>query len=347
MNPPPDTQSADLAPPARFDEARFRLYRPQTEKQADALEKARTFVRLARIRYARPGWFGLAPKRKTGLRGGLYLVGPVGTGKTHLLASIYHALTTPETPGAEPIACAFTHSSDLFRSTLTPEAYAERVASGAKVLCVDEIELDDPAQEVRLIGVLRALRDRRVTLAATSNADPDALIEGAQFGNERLARFIREEFERQYHVVLVPGEDFRQRLAKPGRAWVGPLAAARAAMREAYGAAPEPKRWLDFPDLLALTANTERQRLADSLASGDALFLDGVAISSTDDALRLLRVMDDLYGRPDPPTLYFTSQTEPASWFDPREHAGLARGIAEKFHRTVSRMTGLAEVQRV
>lgn len=338
---------SDLIPPARFDDARFRLYRPQAEAQAEALEKARTFVRLARVRYKRPGWFGLAPQRKTGLRGGLYLVGPVGTGKTHLLASIYHALTDPETPGAEPVPCAFTHSSALFRSTLTPEAYAETVASGARVLCVDEIELDDPAQEVRLIGVLRALREHRVTLAATSNADPDALIEGAAFGNERLARFIREEFESRYHVVLVPGEDFRQRLDKPGRAWVGPLAHASAAMREAFDAEAEPKRWLAFADLLALTESTERQRLAADLGRLDALFLDGVAITHTDDALRLLRVVDDLYGTPDPPVLYFTSQTAPADWFDPSQHAGLARGIAEKFSRTVSRMTSLAEVTRI
>ena len=344
----------EFAPPARFAEARFRLYRPQTEAQEDALSTARRFVRLARVRYARPGWWtgvglrlGLKPRRKTGLRGGVYLVGPVGTGKTHLLASVYHALTDPETPGARPVPCAFTHSSELFRSALTPEAYAEAVAERARVLCVDEIELDDPAQEVRLIGVLRALRERRVTLAATSNADPDALVEGAAFGNERLARFIREEFEARYHVVLVPGEDYRQRLAKPGRAWVGPLAHATAAMREAYEAAPEPRRWLPFADLLALSAGTERQRLAADLARADALFLDGVAITGTDDALRLLRVVDDLYGTPDPPVLYFTSESDPASWFDPREHAGLARGIAEKFHRTVSRMTGLAEVTRV
>jgi cell division protein ZapE len=118
-------------------------------------------------------------------------------------------------------------------------------------------------------------------------------------------------------------------------------------MREAFDAEADPKRWLAFPDLLRLTAETERQSLADDLAAADALFLDGVRVSGTDDALRLLRVIDDLYGTPAPPTLYFTSESDPASWFDPREHAGLARGIAEKFHRTVSRMTGLAEVTRV
>ena len=336
-----------LAPPARFAEARFRLYRPQNESQEEALASARSFVRLARVRYRRPGWFGLRPPRRTGLLGGLYMVGPVGTGKTHLLASIYHALTDPETPGAEPVACAFTHSSALFRSAETPEAYADRVAAQARVFCVDEVELDDPASEVRLIGVLRALRERRVTLAATSNADPQALVDGAMFGNERLARFIREEFEGRYHVRVVDGADFRQGLAKPGRAWIGDAAAARAAMRAAYDAAPGPKRWLAFDELLRLTAETERTRLADELGRSAALFLDGIAVDGTDAALRLLRVADDLYGLPAPPTLFFTSEAAPAAWFAPDGKAGQAAFVAEKFARTASRLTALAEVELV
>ena len=341
------TDATPGPPPARFADARFHIYRPQTESQHVALEKARTFVRLARIRYARPGWFGLKPPRRTGLRGGLYLVGPVGTGKTHLLASIYHALTDPVTRGAEPVSCAFTHSSALFRSALPPEAYADAVAERARVLCIDEVELDDPAREVRLIGVLRALRERKVTLAATSNADPDALIEGAAFGNERLARFIREEFEAQYHVVVVGGDDFRQTLAKPGRAWIGPPEAARAAMREAFEATPEPRRWLAFRDLLRLTTETERTRLAADLGRSRALFVDGIDIDGTDSALRLLRVADDLYALPEPPVLYFTSPEPPERWFAPDGRAGQAAAIAEKFSRTTSRLTAFAEVIRV
>ena len=133
-----------LVPPARYDDARFAVYRPQTASQAEALQRARAFVRLVRVRYGRPRWFGLGPARETGLRGGIYLVGPVGTGKTHLLAAVYHALNTPVTEGALPVACAYTHSSALFRSAETPDAYADRIAGAARVLCLDEVELDDP-----------------------------------------------------------------------------------------------------------------------------------------------------------------------------------------------------------
>ena len=335
-----------LAPPARYADARFAAYRPQNASQAEALGQARTFVRLVRLRYGRPRWFGLGPARETGLRGGIYLVGPVGTGKTHLLAAIYHALTAPVTPGAVPVACAFTHSSALFRSAETPDAYADRVAAGARVLCLDEVELDDPASEVRLIAVLRALRERRVTLAASSNAEPDAFVSPA-LGRDRLERFITEEFADQYTVVPVGGADYRQGLDKPGTAWIGPPQAARQAMQAAFDAAPEPKRWMTFAELLALTTQTERSRLASDLARSRALFIDGVAVRTTDDALRLLRVADDLYGLPDPPVLSFTSEAEPAAWFTSAGARGVERAIADKFLRTTSRLTALAEVRRV
>ena len=328
----------DLRPPARYDDARLDSYVPQTASQADALDKARAFVRLARVRYRRPSWMRLF-RRDDGLRGGLYLVGPVGTGKTHLLASIVHALE-PEVP------CAYTHSSALLRATEPPDVYADRVAERARVLCLDEVELDDPAGEVRLIAVLRALRERGVTLAATSNAEPEKFV-SANLGRDRLERFISEEFEREYHVVFVGGDDFRQRLAKEGRAWVGAPAAARAAMRAAFEEAPEPKRWLAFDDLVRLTTEVERTRLTRELAADRALFVDGIDVSDTDDALRLLRVADDLYALPRPPTLYFTSETPPAEWFAAEGRRGVEAAIAEKFTRTTSRLTALAEVERV
>ena len=118
-------------------------------------------------------------------------------------------------------------------------------------------------------------------------------------------------------------------------------------MRRAYRAAPEPKRWLDFADLLRLTTETERTRLAAELGRSAALFLDGVDVADTDDALRLLRVADDLYALPDPPVLYFTSAQDPAEWFASSGRAGLERAIADKFTRTTSRLTALAQVERV
>jgi len=282
-------------------------------------------------------------RRDADLRHGLYLVGPVGTGKTHLLVSIYRTL---HGSGDDPeVPCAFLHSSALFRATERPEAYAERLAERFRVLLIDEVELDDPANEVRLINVLKALQRHGVTVAATSNAEPEKFV-SAEFGRDRLERFISEEFRQTYHVVFVPGEDFRKRLAKPGRAWIGE--AADAAMRVHYDRARGDTRWLDGDDLYRRTADTERQALAEELAAPDALYLADLRVTSTDDALRLLRVVDDLYTHPDPPLLYFSSATPPEQWFTADAvKAGIERAVAEKFERTVSRLHAMCDVQRV
>ncbi|MEP0546512.1 MAG: AFG1/ZapE family ATPase [Rhodothermales bacterium] len=330
---------SEFVPPPRFDGATFDTYRPQNDAQAVALADAEQFAERVRERYtgsALRRWL----KSDAGLRSGLYLVGPVGTGKTHLLVSIYRALS----PG---VPCAFLHSSALFRATEHPEAYAERLAERYRVLLIDEVELDDPANEVRLINVLKALQKLGVTVAATSNAEPEKFV-SAQFGRDRLERFISEEFRRTYHVVFVPGEDFRRGLAKPGRAWVGPLDAADAAMRHAYERADGEALWLGRDALLLRTAETERQALAAELTAPDRLFLAGLRVDSTDDALRLLRVIDDLYTHPAPPVLYFTAEAPPERWFPKdRAGAGVEAAVAEKFERTVSRLHALCAVQRV
>lgn len=330
-----------MTPPERFRTARFRDYDPQTPSQEVALEKAMAFVRLVRVQDNRPGWFRPF-RRRSELRGGLYLVGPVGTGKTHLLASIYHALSDPPN-GQAPAPCAYTHSSELFRATETPQDYARHVAQEARVLCLDEVELDDPAAEIRLIGVLKALREEDVTIAATSNAKPDRFVSAA-FGRDRLERFITEEFRQQYHVVFVGGDDFRQRIDKSGKAWVGDPEKTQQAMAGAFAKANEPKQWLTFPELLRITTELERGRLAADLASLNTLCIEGIRIETTDDALRLLRVMDDLYAAPSPPTIFFTSKSPPSEWFSTNGRAGIEAGIAEKFARTTSRLEALAEV---
>ncbi|MEO1479837.1 MAG: AFG1/ZapE family ATPase, partial [Bacteroidota bacterium] len=333
-------QHAALTPPTRFAEVRFSTYRPQNDMQTEALREAERLAGQIRERYTAPWWKRVFGNGDNGLRGGLYLVGPVGTGKTHLLASIYHALQ-PDVP------CAFTHSSDLFRARQRPEDYARSLAEQARVLLIDEVELDDPAAEVRLIHVLKTLRDLGVTVAATSNAEPEKFV-SAQFGRDRLERFISEEFRNTYHVVFVGGEDFRQRLAKPGKAWVGPREATQAAMRLTFDADARPKRWVDFEDLLHLATTTERSKLLADLLESEALYFADIDVDNTDDALRLLRVVDDLYTADPPPILHFTSVTMPERWFNAEDvHVGLEASIAEKFLRTTSRLHAMCHVERV
>jgi cell division protein ZapE len=331
----------DLTPPARFDEATFDAFRPGTPSQGEALKAARQFAEsLARPRSLTERLRALVGRPARRHPDGLYLVGPVGTGKTHLLASVYHALT-PDVP------CAFLHSSTLFRMTGSLADFAARLADRVAVCCLDEVEIDDPANEVRLVHVLKTLEENGVALLATSNVEPEAFLSN-KFGPNRFRRFLEDEFRSRYRVLFVDGDDHRRAAGeeRPGRGWVGPPASTRPALKAAYNRHGDPKRWMEFDDLLRAATETAHDPLVDALTSLDALFVAGIAIRDTDDALRLLRIIDDLYVEPDAPALFFTSETPPERWFDPDAHAGVAGAVAEKFTRTVSRLHALCDVGR-
>ncbi|MFP4228378.1 MAG: AFG1/ZapE family ATPase [Salinivenus sp.] len=342
---------SSLALPSRLETATFDRYEPQSPSQAEALAAAQRFV--ANQRHASsPSW---APPWATDLTQwitgtdvpppqGLYLVGPPGTGKTHLLAAAYNALT-PEVP------CAFLHSSTLFRQTDPPAAVAHRLANRAAVCCLDEVEIDDPANEMRLIGTMNTLADRGVPLLATSNVTPGTHLSQA-FSGDRFQRFLRRSFQEQYRVVSVTGADYRRTQEPeasaeraPGRGWIGPARRTRPALQRAHAAASGSLRWWTFDALRTATTETAHSTLIRDLTQLDHLFVEGISIADSDDAFRLLRLIDALYLHADAPTLSFTAPAPPSTWFHPDDHEGVARAVAEKFDRTVSRLHALCEIR--
>ena len=91
---------------------------------------------------------------------------------------------------------------------------------------------------------------------------------------------------------------------------------------------------------------SEHTRLVRRLTGYDALYLAGIQIRDANDALRLLRVIDDLYQVPAPPVLYFTSEAPPDAWLRASDaHSTLEKGIAEKFSRTSSRLYAMCDVE--
>ena len=333
-----------FAPPPRFAEATLASYRPATDGQAAARAAVRRFVAAARavpsLAERMRHFFGAAP---AGPRG-LYLVGPVGTGKTHLLAAAYHALM-PAVPAA------FLHASTLFRLTEHPEAFARRLAARARVVCLDEVEIDDAANEARLVLVLRHLERAGVRLLATSNVEPEDFLAN-RISPGRFRRFLQESFRARYDVAFVEGEDYRRTQdaaasGRTGHGWIGPPAATRPRLDAACAAASGRVYRRTFAALLEETTEVAHERLVARLVAHDAVALDDVRITHTNDALRLLRLVDALYLHPGAPTLFFTAEAPPDAWFDPAAHAGIAKGIAEKFTRTVSRLHAMCEVERV
>lgn len=197
---PADRLVTDLVPPPRFDSVRFETYRPDPAQpsQAAAVEALRDFV--ARIEAGRArGWFGR--RRSRDESGGSYLDGGYGVGKTHLLASLWHAA-----PGPKLFATfvELTHLVGALGFGSAVEALAEY-----RLICVDEFELDDPGDTVLVSTLLGRLADRGVWLAATSNTLPGKLGEG-RFAAEDFLREI-QALSARFGVHRIDGEDYRHR----------------------------------------------------------------------------------------------------------------------------------------
>lgn len=325
---------AGLVPPPRFDAVRFDTYLPDPAQpsQREAVRALAAFAeRLADDDGLGGGgvrrWFRRRGRRATaGTAGplGVYLDGGYGVGKTHLLASLWHATRAERDRKA---FCTFVELTHLVGAL----GFAETVRAlrGHRLLCVDEFELDDPGDTVLVSTLLGRLADAGVALAATSNTLPDRLGEG---------RFAAADFRREiqglaahFRTLRIDGEDYRHRglprAPRPGT----DEEVARAARRRENAS-------LDaFPDLLAHLATVHPSRYGALCAGVSAVCLTGVTpVTDQAAALRLVVLADRLYDRRVP---VVTSGVPLDRLFGEELLRG---GYRKKYFRAVSRLTALA-----
>ena len=181
-----------LTPPPEFSAARFENYRPDPNfpSQQQALEHAKQFVTRGKKS------FGKAPNNP-----GIYLDGGFGVGKTHLLASIWHAFQGTKAFGS------FLEYTSLVG--YLGFAQAIKLFSKYQLICIDEFELDDPGDTMIMSRFLKELEAAGVRFAATSNTPPNALGQG-RFAAEDFKREIQGLGER-FLMISVDGEDYRHR----------------------------------------------------------------------------------------------------------------------------------------
>jgi len=188
---------ADLVPPSTFAAVTFDSYVPDAQQptQTGAVANLRDFA--AQINAPARRLF----RRSASGRPGRYLDGGFGVGKTHLLASLWHAVDVPKAFGT---FVEFTNLVGALGFQNTVDALAE-----FRLICIDEFELDDPGDTVLMSTLLMRLVERGVWLAATSNTLPDRL------GEER---FAADDFQREiqglaahFDSLRIDGEDYRHR----------------------------------------------------------------------------------------------------------------------------------------
>ena len=192
----------DFVPPPHFVGVSFDSYVPDPAQptQAAAVAALRAFTERASrpVAVKRSLFRRAAPPEG---RAGVYLDGGFGVGKTHLLASLWHAVPGPKRFGT------FVEYTNLVGALGFRQAV--EALSTSRLVCIDEFELDDPGDTVLMSTLLGELVGAGVLLAATSNTLPDRLGEG-RFAAEDFLREI-QGLSAHFDVLRIDGEDYRHR----------------------------------------------------------------------------------------------------------------------------------------
>ncbi|WP_236788243.1 cell division protein ZapE [Amycolatopsis sp. GM8] len=317
-----DELISSLVPPPRFDAVRFSTYVPNPDEpsQAQAVESCSAFAaRIAvprrKSRFRLFGNAGPAPKM------GLYLDGGFGVGKTHLLASTWHAAPSPKAYGT------FVELTHLVGALGFAEAV--RRLSAHRLLAIDEFELDDPGDTMLVNRLLRELTDAGVYVAATSNTLPDKLGEG-RFAADDFLREI-QSLSARFSVTRVDGPDYRH------RGLPDPPPPVDDATLAASASSQEDSSLDDFDALCAHLESLHPSKYGRLVDGVSLVHLRGVhAAPDQNVALRLVAFADRLYDRAVP----VLASGEPLSALFTEEM--LQGGYRKKYLRAVSRLTALA-----
>ncbi|AXR73450.1 MULTISPECIES: cell division protein ZapE [Auritidibacter] len=323
---------AGFHPSYRFGEVSFETYIPDDRypSQAEAVSRLKKFAESISGSGSNTsgGFLGLfgKKKKKDNQPAGLYLDGGFGVGKTHLLASLWHAAG-----GDHKAFGTFVEYTNLV-GALTFSKTVE-VLKQYSLVCIDEFELDDPGDTVLMSRLMRELADAGVKLAATSNTLPGALGEG---------RFAAQDFKReiqvlssQFEVVRIDGEDYRHRGLEEAPDPVEDDKIEHLAQEnfpEAHVVAVD-----DFAALMKNLSQVHPSRYREMVKDIDVLVLHDVeTITEQAMALRFVVLADRLYDK-DVPVI--ASGVPFDQLFTEEMMNG---GYLKKYFRTVSRMTALA-----
>ncbi|WP_298158832.1 cell division protein ZapE [Brevundimonas sp.] len=277
------------------------------------------------------GLFGALPEVR-----GLYLWGPPGRGKS-ILMDLFFALAPEPRKTRAHFHAFMARVHDLIRQWREGDRKARQaafgthrgddpiepvaalIASEARLLCFDELQVTDIADAMILGRLFDALFERKVVVCITSNRAPDALYKDG-INRQLFLPFIERLKERCQVLELTGARDWRLDRIRASRVWYNGEGGAR---REGFE-----QLWTDLkgdmPECPAHLAVLGRDVVIDRTAGGLAratfadlcdrplgpqdylavaarfhtLFLDGVPLLTPDNrqaARRFVTLIDALY----------------------------------------------------
>ncbi len=145
---------------------------------------------------------------------GLFLHGGVGRGKSYVADSLFTSVPLARKRRVHFHRFMLDVHQQLKKLPQTPDPLrivAERIASSAQLLVLDEFHVNDVADAMLLVGLLPALQQRQVSMVMTSNYAPqDLYLNGLQ-----RERFLEVIVFIQQHLTVFdfgPGCDYRSQL---------------------------------------------------------------------------------------------------------------------------------------
>lgn len=211
-------------------------------------------------------------KRDESVPRGVYMMGPPGIGKTHLLAAAFHEAPEPKLFATfdEFLAAAGTLGMDGLSAFL----------SRHKVVCIDEIDLDDPANIMLLNSILRVMLEADPYIIATANARPGGMAGGKYYDDP----FTRElgEIADSFSIIELDGQDWRESNAS------APVEDVHEERVVAF----------DWRELTAFLRDTHPMYDARWLLEVDTISIDHMEpLPDSDRAIRFVRFIDRVYDR--------------------------------------------------
>ncbi|QUQ67453.1 cell division protein ZapE [Kutzneria sp. CA-103260] len=314
---------AAMVPPPRFGDVGFDTYIPNPDEpsQAAAVQAGKAFAdKIAKASQSRSWVKSLFAAKEQGKRG-LYLDGGFGVGKTHLLASLWHAVPGPKAYGT------FVELTHLVGALGFMEAVKR--LSEHRLLAIDEFELDDPGDTTLVTRLLQELTAAGTYVAATSNTLPEKLGEG-RFAADDFLREIRS-LSQQFEVIRVDGPDYRHRGLPDA-----PDPMTDEQLEKSAEATPG-STVDDFDALCAHLAKLHPSRYGRLVSDVTAVHLRNVhAAPDQDVALRLVAFADRLYDRAVPVAV----SGQPLDELFTEEM--LRGGYRKKYLRAISRLIALS-----